>query len=52
MARIKIKDLPEDHQINKQEMKKVFGGIQITTSDYFSGIKPPVAIATASAWPT
>ena len=26
MARIKIKDLPEDHSISKQEMKMVLGG--------------------------
>jgi hypothetical protein len=27
MARIKIKDLPKEKKINKEEMKKVFGGI-------------------------
>jgi hypothetical protein len=26
MARIKIKDLPKDRKITKEEMKKVFGG--------------------------
>ncbi len=26
MARIKIKDLPEDHSISKQEMKMILGG--------------------------
>jgi len=27
MARIKINDLPKDHQVSKQEMKQVFGGL-------------------------
>ena len=26
MGRIKINDLPEDHKINKEEMRKVLGG--------------------------
>ena len=29
MARIKIKDLPKDVKITKEEMKKVFGGMII-----------------------
>ncbi len=28
MARIKITDLPQDIQISREEMKKVFGGIR------------------------
>lgn len=28
MARIKITDLPQDTQISREEMKKVFGGIR------------------------
>ncbi len=27
MARIKIKDIPEERKASKEEMKKVFGGI-------------------------
>ena len=27
MARIKIKDLPKDSKVSKEEMKKVFGGL-------------------------
>jgi hypothetical protein len=26
MGRIKIKDLPEDHKVSRDEMRKVFGG--------------------------
>jgi hypothetical protein len=29
MARIKIKDLPKEQKISKEEMKKTFGGIII-----------------------
>ena len=41
MARIKIKDLPKNKKISKEEMKKVFGGFNpqpeppaITFNDY------------------
>ena len=30
MARIKIKDLPRDRKISKEEMKKVMGGAEMT----------------------
>jgi hypothetical protein len=32
MARIKIKDLPKDRKITKEEMKKVFGGLLLKPS--------------------
>lgn len=35
MARIKIKDLPKDMKISKEEMRKVFGGIVLERSDRF-----------------
>ncbi len=35
MARIKIRDLPKDRKISREEMKKVFGGT-ISTNQPFS----------------
>jgi hypothetical protein len=29
MARIKIKDLPKDQKVTKEEMRQVFGGLQV-----------------------
>lgn len=31
MARIIIKDLHEKHEVSKEEMRKVFGGVEPTT---------------------
>jgi type VI protein secretion system component Hcp len=36
MARIKIKDLPRDQKINRNEMRKVFGGAEFAP---FSAVK-------------
>ena len=32
MARIKIKDLPKDKKVSKEELKKIFGGTTLTYS--------------------
>ena len=44
MARIKIKDLPKDRKISKEEMRKVVGGAFGGTSTYsFNPTLSPVA---------
>ena len=46
MARIKIKDLPKDRKISKEEMRKVVGGAIGGTSTYsFNPINPMLAAA-------
>ncbi|MBW1710486.1 MAG: hypothetical protein JRG97_12835 [Deltaproteobacteria bacterium] len=40
MAKIKIKDLPKDKKISKEEMKKVTGGLAILTPLSILQIKP------------
>ena len=45
-VRIKIKDLPKDKKISREEMKKVFGGY------YFPAPMPPQAPEVPpNAWP-
>lgn len=34
MARIKIRNLPKDRKINREEMKKIFGGAISTNQTY------------------
>jgi len=38
MAKIKIKDLPKDMKISREEMKKVMGGMDAFTYGYSEGI--------------
>ena len=38
MTKIKIKDLPEDHRITKEEISKVMGGILLTSSRWYSPV--------------
>jgi hypothetical protein len=47
MGRIKIEDLQKNHKINKEEMKKVMGGVEPTTfptNRTFSSLSPVYGI--------
>jgi len=45
-ARIKIKDLPKDQKISRDEMKKVFGGYYMPATMPGIGEVPPI-----NSWP-
>jgi len=39
MPRLKIKDLPKDQKISKEEMRKVLGGLKGDFTFYYINIK-------------
>ena len=44
MARIKIKDLPEEMKISKDMMKKIRGGVLIRGEDSLARIESPIML--------
>ena len=48
MARIKIKDLPKDQKITKEEMKKVVGGIMLHRNTSTTGFEDPLTAKSIS----
>ncbi|MBI5057516.1 MAG: hypothetical protein HZB61_12960 [Nitrospirae bacterium] len=54
MARIKIKDLPKNQKVSKEELKKIFGGLTLSYSTQSSTLSPlnPVAFNTLAVPPS
>ncbi|MBW2622093.1 MAG: hypothetical protein JRD68_04250 [Deltaproteobacteria bacterium] len=52
MPRIKIKDLPEDRKISRQELKRVKGGLALSYPSYLGLVKPVPAVSFKSEYTT
>ena len=48
MAKIKIRDLPEDQQVSQEELKKVLGGAYILPSKIFTPISSTTLLPSSS----
>ncbi len=44
MPRLKIKDLPEDRKISRQELKRMKGGLGLSYPSFFDLVKPVPAV--------
>jgi hypothetical protein len=49
MARIKIKDLPEEMEVSKDMMKKIHGGPNRREHDHIGRIESPILLSRESA---